>query len=166
MFMTKVYNITSHIGIMPCPQGGALLSSEIRQLREQGFNSLVCLLTRGELALLDLEKEEEECNENGIRFIYFPIEDFSIPQDMTSATKLVDMLSEEMRAGRKVIIHCRGGIGRSSLVAGALLVRQGYSLGNALMELQNCRGCKVPETPGQEAWLKGFEVAERARITL
>jgi protein-tyrosine phosphatase len=62
---------------------------------------------------------------------------------------------------RHVVTHCRGGIDRSSLLAGALLVMDGASPEAAWQAISEARGRNVPETDEQRAWLTTFA---RARI--
>jgi protein-tyrosine phosphatase len=46
-----------------------------------------------------------------------------------------------------------GGIGRSSLVAVGLLVKEGRSVDDACRIMCDARGMEVPETAEQRAWL-------------
>jgi protein-tyrosine phosphatase len=151
--MEGIFRITTNLSIMPHPQGGRQLAKEIARLQKAGFNVLVSLITVEEISLLGLEKEEEECSRNKIRYIHFPVNDFSVPSDMNAFAELVEELSAAVRSGKKIIVHCRGGIGRSSLIAGALLVREGFTNAEAIALMAECRACKVPETAAQEKWL-------------
>jgi protein-tyrosine phosphatase len=54
-----------------------------------------------------------------------------------------------------VAIHCRGGIGRSSLMAAAVLVQLGAAPEQAWDTVSVARGMPVPETEEQRAWLTG-----------
>jgi protein-tyrosine phosphatase len=152
---TPFYPVTDHLAIMPHPRGGAQLRGELQHLRQEGYEVLVSLLDASELKLLLLEDEERLCSEAGIELISFPVKDFGVPASDEKAGMLAEQLHEYIANGRKVMIHCRGGIGRSSLIAGAVLVRGGMSAEEAIAVISSCRGCKVPETGEQAAWLKG-----------
>jgi protein-tyrosine phosphatase len=152
--MTPVFNINSGIAIMSHPQGRELLSAEIKQLGSMGFDTLVCLLTQEEISLLGLEKEKEECASRNIKFIHFPVADFGVPGEMQEMISLAEALNAEISKGKKVIAHCRGGIGRSSLLACALLMQQGITCKEAIALVSKKRDRKVPETAEQEAWLE------------
>ena len=140
------------LAIMPRPRGGTRLAGELQALREAGVEVLVCLLPAGERLLLGLADEPAAAARAGLAFHAFPIRDFSTP-DHCAAAGLVDMLAAELAAGRYVAVHCRGGIGRSSLIAAALLVRLGTPAGQAWQVISAARGHPVPETAAQRRWL-------------
>ena len=64
-----------------------------------------------------------------------------------------------LEAGQSVAVHCRQGIGRSSLIAALLLVSAGVDPEAALAQISQARGCAVPDTLGQRDWIKSFAVA-------
>ena len=127
----------------------------IARLADAGVDVIVCALTETELAELDLTDEPQEARDAGIAFHWLPIPDFGIPD---TPPRLDDVLAD-MRAGRHVLVHCWGGIGRSSLLAGALLVLDGASPEAAWQAIAEARGREVPETHEQRAWLTTFAQA-------
>ena len=56
---------------------------------------------------------------------------------------------------------CFAGIGRSTLVAAALLVRAGLALPEALALISESRGITVPDTSAQHRWLESLEARLR-----
>ena len=62
--------------------------------------------------------------EQGIQTYYyrFPIQDVSVP-DSTTLETLLAALASSVAAGRKVAVHCWGGVGRTGAVIGCYLVR-------------------------------------------
>jgi protein-tyrosine phosphatase len=80
----------------------------------------------GELVRLDLVHEQTAAGNAGPRFDRYPIEDLGVP-DHHEVRPLIDDLADRLRQGRYVSIHCRAGIGRSSLVAAAVLIRLGVA---------------------------------------
>jgi len=113
---------------------------------------LVCLLPPGERLLLGLADEPDAAARAGLAFHALPIRDFATP-DRAAAAVLVDTLAAELAAGRYVAVHCRGGVGRSSLIAAALLVRLGTPAEQAWQVISAARGHPVPETAAQRRWL-------------
>ncbi len=144
------------LGIMARPRGGDWLDGEIRSLAEAGIKVLVSLLTADELAELELQDEERLCGECGIRLISFPIPDRGVPSSMPEAAKIVALIWDELRAGEKVAIHCRMGVGRSALVAACRLTSQGIGVDEAFAMISRARGFSVPDTEEQKEWVKGF----------
>ncbi len=59
-------------------------------------------------------------------------------------------------SGKGVVVHCRMGIGRSSLMAGTVLVLSGATSDEAWARLSRARGTVVPDTFVQKTWLDEF----------
>ena len=59
----------------------------------------------------------------------------------------------EEQDGGVIVIHCHGGIGRSSLLAAAVLTLLGSAPVRALETIAAVRGRPVPDTEAQRAWL-------------
>ena len=49
------------------------------------------------------------------------------------------------------------GIGRSSIIAGCLLLKAGYKANEVIQHISKVRGLRVPDTEEQIAWLKKRE---------
>jgi protein-tyrosine phosphatase len=58
--------------------------------------------------------------------------------------------------GNAVAVHCRAGIGRSSLIAACVLVLLGFAPGMAFDLIGKARGVKVPDTEEQRDWVDMF----------
>jgi protein-tyrosine phosphatase len=61
-----------------------------------------------------------------------------------------------LREGTFVVVHCQAGVGRSSLIAGTVLVHEGPSPTEAWERIEAARGRPVPDTAEQRAWLVRF----------
>src|SRR5205823_1851154 len=81
------------------------------------------------------------------------------PNSIDTATRTI---GAELEHGGHVAVHCRAGIGRSCLIAAAVLVTGGYSADEAWAAVGRARGLAVPETAEQRAWLATFEGRHRA----
>jgi len=62
----------------------------------------------------------------------------------------------DLNRGNAVVVHCRQGVGRSSVIAALLLGREGFHLSTALEHIKNARGVRVPETAEQRRWLERY----------
>jgi protein-tyrosine phosphatase len=96
-----------HLGIMPRPRGNDWLPDDLRILRQAGVDVIVSALTAAEAEELGLLAEAQECAQNGLLFISFPIEDRSLPVHPSEFAALVDQLVEYSRDCKSVVIHCR-----------------------------------------------------------
>ena len=147
------------LAILARPRGADWLEDEVEAWKEIGVDTVVSLLTQSEAVELSLTKESDLVRRRGLTFINFPIPDYSVPGSQGATRQLVDELSEQLSQGNKVGIHCRQGIGRSSLVAACVLVTSGESSGNAFNHIEAARGVTVPDTIEQKNWVASF--AER-----
>jgi protein-tyrosine phosphatase len=147
------------LAVLPRPRGGDWLEDEIRSLRASGVDVLVSLLTREEATELDLTDEAACCAAVGIEFFSYPIADRSVPASDTDSLGIVRMLEACLTGEKAEAIHCRQGVGRSALVAACVLVLLGEDPNIALARIARARGCPVPDTAEQRAWVQQF--AER-----
>ena len=143
------------ISTMARPRGGDWLRDEMAALAGAGVDVLVCALTGPERDELDLVDEEMEARAAGLRFVAIPIPDRTVPE---LAAILPDLrgLVGMLRDGAHVVTHCRAGIGRSSLLAAALLVLGGTDPDAAWGAIGRARGLAVPDTAEQRAWTAGL----------
>jgi protein-tyrosine phosphatase len=152
---------TCKLAIMPRPRGGDWLEDEIRALKKSGVDVIVSALERDEVEELQLEQEEEVCRTAGVEFLSFPIPDRSLPESVERFEAFVESADRHLSAGKAIVVHCRAGIGRSTMIAASLLLRQGHSAAEAFALLEQARGYPVPDTPEQREWVERF--AERAK---
>jgi protein-tyrosine phosphatase len=62
-------------------------------------------------------------------------------------------LDAALESGKNVAVHCRAGIGRSSIVVGSLLVAAGVEPEEAFRRIEKARGRPVPDTAEQREWV-------------
>ncbi len=157
--MSEVYWVDPALGrvaILERPRGGEWIEDEARDLKSQGVDVVVTLLTPEEVEELELQGEREALQSRGIRFFSLPIPDGGTPESIIDARDLIASLAGLLKTGKSLGFHCRAGIGRSPMMAGAVLVESGVPLGEALRALSEARGWPVPETPEQLGWLQRF----------
>lgn len=139
---------------MPRPAGGDQLTGEITALRQAGVHILVSALTTDECRQLELTEEAHVVRGSGMSFVAFPIADRDVP-GLAELRELGACLAAEVMAGRFVVAHCWGGIGRSSVIASAVLIHLGASAADAMARISAVRGLPVPETlPQRELLLR------------
>ncbi|MEV4414144.1 tyrosine protein phosphatase [Catellatospora sp. NPDC049609] len=140
------------IAVMPRPAGGDWLDDDMARLRRMGVDTVVSALTGPEYDRLDLRAEEQAVRAAGMDFTPFPIPDLGVP-DFAAYQELTARLAAQVTAGRFVLAHCFGGIGRATVVAGGVLVRLGATAADAIARIGAARGFPVPETEAQRAIL-------------
>ena len=144
------------LAILARPRGEDWLADEIVGWKEAGLNVVVSCLTPAEESELGINDEARMVREHGLTFIGFPISDYSVPTSKAETLELVSELIEHLSSGNCIGIHCRQGIGRSSLVAACVLVTSGESPETAFERIQNARGRPVPDTAEQKEWVTAF----------
>jgi protein-tyrosine phosphatase len=148
------------LATMAHPRGRDQLADSIARLREAGVDVLVSALRPDECEWLGLTGEAQAAEKAGLEFVSVPIVDADVPEpeQHDEIARLADRLADEVTNGRYVVTHCRAGIGRCSMLAGAVLLRLGLSPQEAWERIRKARGLRVPDMPAQEAWL--YEFAE------
>jgi len=142
------------LAIVSRPRGGDWLPDDVAVLKRAGFDAVVSALTPPENEELGLLEEGLRCREAGLEFLDFPVADRSVPASRESFAMLIGSITGLLKAGKAVAVHCRAGIGRSSLIAAATLVSDGVPPDSAFRAIAEARGCPVPDTPEQKKWLE------------
>lgn len=144
------------IALVARPRGGDWLEDEILAWSEAGLDVIVSLLTEDEISALGLEREAEICKSNGIEFFSFPVVDRSVPASPQSFLEFLNKLKLLLTEGKNVAFHCRQSIGRSPLMAAALMILFRVEPEIAYRQLSEARGLQVPETDEQRIWTESF----------
>lgn len=161
-FQWAALEAPGRIAIRGRPAGGAALDDELLQMKANGVDVLVSLLCEREAALLGLSDEAGAAARAGLEFLSFPIVDHDVPRSLVDTVAFADDLAARYADGRSIVLHCFAGIGRSALVAIAMLIRAGHSLDDAARTMSRARGLRVPETREQLAFLALLEAQTRS----
>jgi ADP-ribosyl-[dinitrogen reductase] hydrolase len=150
------------IGITLCPgkvQRDAIsgawerdLRIDIQAVKSWGATGWLNLLTRKEMLNLKVKDLEVAVKESGIRYYCLPIEDGDIPDAVfeKSWKTVGTQLREELLRGGKILIHCKGGLGRSGMIAARLIVELGAATPEAAIRRVRASRPGAIETHAQE----------------
>ena len=119
--------ITENLALGHAPMSYAELDS----MRSQGISGIVNLC--GEFC--DLHEIQED---SGFEVYYLPTCDDEAPS-MEELEKALDWLDEAIYLGKKVLVHCRLGIGRTGTFVTAYLLRKGFGLKLAKKKVEKTR---------------------------
>jgi protein-tyrosine phosphatase len=147
---------SARLATMPKPRGGDWLEDEIISLRGMGVDVLVSLLTDEEIIELSLADEALHCANNHIEFLRFPIPDHSVPPLNEKTAGVIHELWERLAAGKSIAIHCRAGLGRSSMIAACIMVLAGIDPNSVFDVIGAARGFTVPDTQEQRDLVAKF----------
>ncbi|MBR3371835.1 MAG: dual specificity protein phosphatase family protein [Rhodobacteraceae bacterium] len=95
----------------------------------------------------------------GPSVIRLPIRDFGVPESPSEFRHAAQDIAASLQQGARIVMHCRGGIGRTGLMACAVLTELGLPIDEAIV-LVAAAGSKC-ETTEQTAFLrKAYDNAE------
>lgn len=141
------------LAIASRPQGGPWLQEDIGQLKNEGIDILVSLLSWEESRELDLDYEKAACAAAGIIFVNFPIPDRQTPPSRLGFLTFAQFLHKRAKDGLRIGVHCRACIGRSSVLLATVLRLEGLSAREAFDRISDARGMRVPDTAEQAKWV-------------
>lgn len=122
-------------GEYPAQFSGELTRKRIDALIEAGFDTFIDLTRPNEtIAYVRILLEEAKFYELEVQHHRFPIGDFGLPTPGLMKD-ILDTIDASLQAGRKIYLHCWGGIGRTGTTVGCYLVRRGRTGKEALQQL-------------------------------
>ncbi len=112
-----------------------IVRARLATFLEAGFNTFFDLTRAGE-RLPYLPELKLEATRHGIAVDYqrFDFQDWGLPSH-EKMVSLLDAIDSALAAGRKIYLHCWGGIGRTGTAVGCWLVRHGSTGEQALIHL-------------------------------
>jgi len=134
--------ITDSLGVGYAPMSYA----EFDAIKAQGIDAIVNLCAE----FSDLHELESS---SGFEVYYLPIWDEDIPK-IKDMEKALAWLDEAIYLGKKVLVHCRHGIGRTGTFVTSYMIRRGLSLKSASKKLKFSNA--NPSNYGQWKLLKKY----------
>lgn len=138
------------------PRGDEWLEGDLIRLKTEGIQTIVSTVEVWEAQMLGLAKERGLSERLGLGFISYPMEDRSTPSSREDFAQFVRSLAARLETREKIGIHCRGCIGRSTVVTACTLITMGWPAVDALRAIEIARGFPVPDTGEQRAWICSF----------
>jgi len=143
------------------------LRTDLQAIQTFGAKALVTLMESEELEEVNVPAGllAEWAREFGFEWHHLPVKDVHTPDERFedlwtySGLRLRSMLAR----GEKVVIHCRGGLGRTGTVAGRLLVEFGDEPETAIQKIRAARPGSV-ETGAQEEYVRACKTIAFARV--
>lgn len=110
------------------------LDADILAIKNWGAVAIITLIDSLELQLLQVLDLPEKAVIFGLEWMHFPISSEGIPDEnfhekwQRDGERIRQMLTE----GKKVVVHCNEGIGRTGIITAQLLVELGIPQGEAI----------------------------------
>jgi protein-tyrosine phosphatase len=114
----------------------------------------ITLIEAGELEALQISNLGAEVRLRRMDWFHWPIKDYGVPDAAFEASWPVrsDDLRTILAAGDRVLIHCKGGLGRAGTISARLLVEAGVTAKEAIATVRAARPGAI-ETKQQESWI-------------
>lgn len=133
------------------------LEMDLCALRDWGARLILTLIEPHELDLLRVSDLGAQVKALGMNWVHLPIRDMDVPASpfLTGWPQVRGDLLSRLDAGERVVVHCRGGLGRAGLVAALLLIETGLEAEVAIQTVRAARTGAI-ETAAQERYVRAY----------
>lgn len=133
------------------------MDADLLAIKDWGAVSLVSLMEDEEMDLFRVSNPGEAARRAGLNWFHLPISDGGVPDARFNKLwpDTANVLTQTLSSGQKVVVHCRGGLGRTGLVSAMLLVELGEKPGKAMWRVRQSRPGTI-ETASQEQYLMDY----------
>jgi protein-tyrosine phosphatase len=141
------------LGLCPIPGRGGDYLGDLATLLHWAPTLVFSMTTAEEMARAGAAGLADDLARAGIGWRHLPVADFAA-HSLALATDWHDAAQAArtaLDAGKRVLVHCYGGCGRSGMAVLRLMVEAGELADPALARLRDVRPCAV-ETDDQLAW--------------
>jgi protein-tyrosine phosphatase len=142
----------------PCPGSKETSVAEaLDTLQAAGAEALITLMPATELERNQASELPALCATRDLPWFHLPVADEQVPLlDFDDAWTLARApIARLLDEGRSIAIHCKGGSGRTGLIAARILIDRGLPRSEAVALVQALRP-KAVQHPAHVAWLEQF----------
>ena len=163
-WMPQTYTGSGRLGLTIVPgrrDYERSLDVDLATLREQGIEAVLCLLADDEFERYGVRDLLERYRAEGFDVLHLPTMDRTVPGNEAMRQALT-WIGAQLGAGRRVLAHCVGGLGRAGTVAGCWLREQGLDGEDAIRVVRAFRSPRAIETAQQEDAVRGCDPGKAA----
>lgn len=159
--------LPGRVGVTFCPgkQGDSVfgvpwhrdLEADLDLIQAWGARTVLTLVEAQELDRLSVPDLGARVEARGMTWVHLPIPDLQPPGNAFSAAwpGLSARLKRQLTEGGRILVHCRGGLGRAGTVAACILVEMKVPPDQAIQAVRKVRPRAI-ETSAQEAFVMRF----------
>lgn len=136
------------------------LGADLMIIQNWGASTVMTLIEPHEFELLQVATLGQAVTRLGLRWIHLPIRDVDVPDQRFELgwQSAGPEIHQRLDAGERIVIHCRGGVGRTGLVAAQILVERGCHSRDAIHRVRAVRSGAI-ETRAQEQYVLSLQPA-------
>lgn len=155
------------IGLTHCPGRNSVdsagkkwdrnLDDDLKTISNERIDLVISLLGDEELHHHGSRSISAKLEALQIEWLQFPIRDFQTPSpDVTESWRRnLPELVRRLNEGKRILIHCAAGYGRTGTMAATLLMACGFSAHDAIFAVRQARPGTI-ETEDQERFVREF----------
>lgn len=141
------------LALCPMPGGAGNYDRDMAFVRDWRPGLVLSMTTKAEHRSAGAEGLGVDFQSMGCGWSHLPVADFGVPD--AEVGRIWPAVSAAARqtllGGGRVLVHCRGGCGRSGMAVLRLMIESGEDAEHALSRLRQMRPCAV-ETEAQMTW--------------
>lgn len=126
----------------PCPGTKEVsVADTIAQFKAAGVATIITTLSNNEIKQLGVPELADEIKQANIAWYQLPIEDDCAPTQnfQQRFSQVKKALLDTIEQAKTIVIHCRGGSGRTGLMAAILLLENGFQWSEVKTLIQSVR---------------------------
>ena len=145
------------LGMSPLPGLTGDFLADVEKIFNWNPTTIVSLTPKKEMEDLGASDFVSMMAKERIPWVHFPIKDFSIVDQQQEILweKISKNISLQINNGNRILVHCRGGCGRTGMIVLRFMIEFGEDPEKALERLRVIRPCAI-ETLAQENWAKFY----------
>ena len=144
------------LALCPLPGASGNYRGDLEHIHDWKPGLVISMTTEAEHVAVGGSTLGTDIQSLASRWVHLPIEDFGVPtpEILAKWPSVSHMARKALVGGGRVLVHCRGGCGRSGMVVLRLMIECGERPELALARLRALRPCAV-ETLEQMQWAYG-----------
>ena len=148
------------LGMSPLPGLTGDFLADVEKIFNWNPTTILSLTPKEEMEYLGASDFVSMIAKERIPWVHFPIKDFSIVDQQQEVLweKISKNINLQINNGNRILVHCRGGCGRTGMIVLRFMIEFGEDPEKALERLRVIRPCAI-ETLAQENWAKFYNTS-------